>query len=141
MNLIREPTTKSLTVLNTRILLGEALMEMRDAICTASPLRSFSRRSHSPVCSPARMARPRPFALIQQYRSRARLGERAQWADYSGFPSRTPALHLPVVPDHPTTVCDRRREARPAWCLEAKPSQAKPSQAQPRTRDIAIKHR
>ena len=59
-NLIPEPTTRSLTVFDARISLDGALPAIRAATCTARPLRSFPRRSHSPVCNPARIVSPRP---------------------------------------------------------------------------------
>lgn len=57
-----EPTARSFTVLETRIVPGSDSAMIRATRCTARPLRSPPRRSHSPVWIPMRRSSPRAFA-------------------------------------------------------------------------------
>ena len=52
------PAASSRTVEDTRTSPGPARSAIRAPMCTATPATSSSRSSHSPVCTPARMARP-----------------------------------------------------------------------------------
>src|SRR5262245_4456267 len=63
-NVMPEPTTRSLTVLETKTSSGPARAPTRAGMWTARPARSSPRTSHSPVCRPDRPSIPRVLVAL-----------------------------------------------------------------------------
>src|SRR5262245_9345308 len=63
-NVMPEPATRSLTVLETKTASGPARAPTRAAMWTARPARSSPRTSHSPVCRPDRTSIPRVLVAL-----------------------------------------------------------------------------